>query len=250
MRSGVGAGAIGLHGVRHLVGAGLGVGVAYGLARSSLSIAKVPLIVGYGVAWRRIRGAGELRGRALAYSGEGEVASRCVIDRDTLCFLVGAMPTCRDGEGHLIGAGIVVSVGHCLALASLAVTEVPVVAVDSLSRGVGGGGTGEGGGVTYTNRSEGEVGSGHGINDHLCGGTVGLATDANGACVGASHGHGAVRTGGILLVRAEVAGTSPVVRGTCLALSCQRNSLTHAIRATVIDQRRQDTAVGCASADV
>ena len=65
--------------------------------------------------------------------------------------------------------------------------------------------------VALTNRGIGEVGGRHGVDDHFGGGTVGLATHSDGAGVDASHGHGAVRAGGVLLVRAEGGRTGPAV---------------------------------------
>ena len=82
---------MGLHGVRHLVGTGLGVGVAHGLSLSRLAIAKVPLVVCDGVVGRRAGRAGELRGAALAHGGVSEVTRGQGIHGHGLCDLAGAV---------------------------------------------------------------------------------------------------------------------------------------------------------------
>lgn len=70
-------------GKRHLVGAGLRIGVAYVLPCPSLSIAKVPLVafdlLSTGVGGG---GAGELSGVALANCREVEIGSGVRIDND------------------------------------------------------------------------------------------------------------------------------------------------------------------------
>lgn len=160
----------------HLIGAGLGVGMAYALPLSRLSIAEVPLVAGDGVALRGGRCAIELCCRALAYCGIGEVAGRQVIYGNGLSDLAGAMTSSRHSEGGLIGTRVGIGVGGVGTLSCLSVAEVPVVTVDLLSRRVGGGGAGEGSGIADADRSEVEVGGGHGVDDYFCGGAVGGAT--------------------------------------------------------------------------
>ena len=112
----------------------------------------------------------------MADGGVGEVAGGQVIHGHALRLLAGAMSARRDGKGHLVGAGVLVGMGHVLAATCLSVTKVPLVAADGLSRWVGGGGTGELCGIAYANRGIVEVGRRHGMDDHLGRGTVGLAS--------------------------------------------------------------------------
>ena len=82
-----------------------------------------------------------------------------------------------------------------------------------------------------------------GVDDDLGSGAVGLVAYCNCASVVASHVHGAVRTGGVLLGAGEPARTGPAVSGSCLSVGAQMNGFTHAVRTFVVDQRRKDATV-------
>ena len=178
--------------------------------------------------------------------------NRCCIYRHGLCLLVGAQSVAAGNrKRHLIIAGLGVGVCDALSCSRLSVAKVPLETLDLLSTRVGGGGAGELGRRAFANRSVGEVGRGLRIDYYsLSRGTVALATHSDSAGVLASHGHGAVRAGGILLVGSEATRAGPAVSGTSLPLSSQIDGFTHAIRAVSVDQGRKDAAVGAACTDV
>ena len=231
------------HGVGDLIVTGLGVGMAHGLAATRLSVAEVPLVARNLLARRSGGGTGELGRSAFADRGEGEVRCRLAKHLDGLGDLAGAMSSASYGEGDLVAARVGIGVCGVRPCACLSITEVPVVALYLLSRGVCGGSAGELGGGADTYRGEVEVGGRHGIDDHIGGGAIGLATHGDGAGVGAGHVHRAVRTGGVLLGAGEPPRTGPTVSGARLSVRCQLNGFAHAVGTAIVDQRRQDAAV-------
>ena len=63
-------------------------------------------------------------------------------------------------------------------------------------------------------------------------------------------GHRAVVDGRVLLVRRETVRACPTIRSASLSVGGEVNGLPHAVGTFVIDQRRQDAAVGFAITSV
>ncbi len=103
----------------------------------------------------------------------------------------------------------------------------------------------------FANRSIVEVSSGLRIDyDGLSRGAVALAAHGDGAGVLTSHGHSAVRAGGILLVGCEATRASPAIGSSSLPLRSQIDGFSNAIGAVSINQGGHDTTVGGAGADI
>ena len=120
-----------LHGEGHLVGACLCVSMCGVLSRSRLVVAEVPLEA---VDALSCGGAGELSGLALADGGGVEARRRQGVHGDGLRDLVRASSGVLYGEGHMVGACLCVGMCGILSRTCLVVTEVPLEAVDALSR--------------------------------------------------------------------------------------------------------------------
>ena len=239
------------YGVGHLEVAGLGIGVADGLSAACLSVTEVPLVTADGLASRCGGSAGELCRSAFTDRVIGEVRRGLSKHLDALRDLTGAVAATAYVKCHLVSAWVGIGVCGVRSSPSLPVAEVPLVALDGLSRWVSGGSTGELGGVANAHRGEVEVGSGLGVNHHgFSGGAVGLRAHGDGAGVDTCHIQGAVRTGGVLQVGVESARTSPMVGGASLALCRQMDGLTDTVRTAAADQGGQDAAVGSTGADV
>ena len=103
-------------------------------------------------------------------------------------------------KGYLITTCVGVLMGRILLRRGAAVTEVPLVAGDTLAGRVGGRGAGKLGGLALANGGEIEIRGGLWVNDDISGGAIGLSAQADSAGIGASHGHGAIGSGGVLLV--------------------------------------------------
>lgn len=198
----------------YLVCASLGVGVANGLSRSSLSVTEVPVVA----LDLTCRVAGELGGGALADSGEGEVGYRLRGNSYLLCLLRGAVASAGDSKGHRVGACRGIGVRWVGASTRLSVAEVPLVALDGLSGRVGGRGAGELCRIACTHGGKGEVSRRHGVDDHFGGGAVGGTAYRDGAGVGAGHIQGAVRAGGVLLCRREAGRPRPIIGSPSLTI--------------------------------
>ena len=191
LRDLVGASSSGLHGEGYLVGTRLCVGMCGILSRTCLIVTEVPLVA---IDALSCRSAGELSGLALADGGGVEARSGGWVDGDGFGDVVGAVPVaCRHGQCRLVGAGSGIGVCRALPRTCLPVAEVPLVAADGLSAGVGGGGAGKLCGLALANRGRVEVGRRLGIHhDGFSSGAVALVAHGDGAGVGACHGHGAV----------------------------------------------------------
>ena len=131
----VGASACSLDGMCDVICSCLGVVVADGLSVASLSVAEVPLVA---VDLVSSGGAGELGRVALADAGGVEAGGGEGIDGDGMRDLVGATAVGLHRESHLVGAGLSVGVAGVLSRSGLVVAEVPLIAVDALSRGCAG----------------------------------------------------------------------------------------------------------------
>ena len=107
---------------------------------------------------------------------------------------------CGHIERHLIVARLGVGVSDVLSRSSLSVTKSPLVALNLLAAGVGGGGAGELRRRPFTNRGVVEVGRGLWIDDHFSGGAVRCGANSDSASVCAGMGHRAVVDGWVLLV--------------------------------------------------
>ena len=152
---------------------------------------------------------------------------------------------------HLITASFGIGVAYALSTSRLSISEVPIIATDVLTRGVGGGGAVELGGFAQTDFSESEAGRRHGIHLDVFGlGAAALFAYCDGAGIDTSHLQGAVGDGGVLLVGAEAVGTRPAEAGTRLVLGGQVDGFAYTVGTAAADQRRQDAAVGGASAYV
>lgn len=192
----------------HGVSARLRISMACGCSAACLAVTEVPLVAADVLA----RGcAGKLGGIAATHRGGVETAVGLRYDGHCLCFGVGANAAAVDGERHRVGPWLGVGVGRILLRGGAAVTEVPLIAGDALSRRVGGGSAGELGGVALAYCGGGEVGRRLGVDDNLCGGCNGLRANGGHAGVGASHGHGAVGTAGKPLGGGPAARTRPAV---------------------------------------
>ena len=122
-----------------MIGTGSGVGVAYALSRSGLSVTEVPLVAANALA-AGIGGGGasELRGLSLACGGGIEAGSRRGVYGDRLRDLVGASATGLHGEGGLIGTRLCVDVASVLSCARLVVAIIPLIGCDLVARGSAG----------------------------------------------------------------------------------------------------------------
>lgn len=223
---------------------GVSVGSGFACAVGGV-VAEVPSIAGDLIARG---GAGELRGFALAHGGGGEAGVGSRDHGDGLGHFVGTAVAGLHGVGHVIGAWRGISVVHGFTCTSSAVVEVPSVIGEVLAGD--GGSASELGGVALAYGGCGEAGFREGKDKDRGRGTVGLVAHGDGAGVCASHGQGAVGDGGVLLRGAEVVGTRPLICGARLSHCREVYGLTHAVRAVVVDQRRQDAAVGGAGANV
>ena len=174
------------------------------------------------------------------------------IDGHGLGNLVGAYTIARTHvEGHFIVASSGIGVAGVGFVAGLAIAKVPSVTTNLLSSWVGGRGAGKLYRGTFASGYVGEVGSRHGTHfDVFCLRATRFAAHTDGASVNASHLHGAVRDGGVLLIGEETVGTTPSEAGTRLVLCRQVDGLPHAIGTAAIHQGRQDATVGGAGTNV
>ena len=103
-------------------------------------------------------------------------------------------------------------------------------------------------GIAKANHGGFEVGLWDGKDAQGSHGTIGFASEGDGAGVVAAHAQGAVFDNGVLKRGGKTIGSRPAIGGSGLSYCRQMDGLAEAVRPVVVDQGRQNAAVGGAGA--